>query len=386
MASKAIELIAESSKLTQRINELRSAEERSAEETSELDKNTSRWNEAQVELRAAVAMENEKAETHQHEGGDAEHRERVELRSKAKLGNYLVSALRGRALTGAEAELAAAARVDGIPLELWDTEKRADIVTGAPGTTGVNLDTIRPQVFANTIASKLGVDMPRVESGTYATATISTGLSASARVKSAVQDSTAAAFTVSTASPKSISARLSVTLEDIAAVGTDSFESALRENLALVLSNELDNQAINGDGSAPNLSGIFQALDDPTAAPTAIADLRRLRRCSRGRHRRTVGEHPQGRDDCLRARDLREGSLDVPDREQLQRRVERSRLRHGEHGRTVDEQADARRRHLHGRGQCPASHLVPDVSVVPQHGRRLLAHGNLPPLECGQHR
>ena len=34
---------------------------------------------------------------------------------------------------------------------------------------------------------------------------------------------------------------------------------------------ELDKQAINGDGQAPNLSGIFQRLTDPTA-PTAVAD------------------------------------------------------------------------------------------------------------------
>ena len=78
-------------------------------------------------------------------------------------------------------------------------------------------------------------------------------------------------MTVSTATPKRVSARLELTLEDIAAVGQANFESALRQNLAMALSDELDDQAINGDGSAPNLSGIFNALTDPTAAPTAVA-------------------------------------------------------------------------------------------------------------------
>ena len=78
-------------------------------------------------------------------------------------------------------------------------------------------------------------------------------------------DSTAATFTVSTATPKRISARLSIAIEDIAAVGQANYESALRENLSLVLSDELDKQMINGTGSGANLIGIFQRLTDPSA-------------------------------------------------------------------------------------------------------------------------
>ena len=55
------------------------------------------------------------------------------------------------------------------------------------------------------------------------------------------------------------------------AVGQANFESVLRENLSLVLSDELDDQAIHGNGTAPNLTAIFQRLTDPTA-PTAVAD------------------------------------------------------------------------------------------------------------------
>ena len=45
-------------------------------------------------------------------------------------------------------------------------EQRA--VTPAPGTVGINLDPIRPAVFANSIAPRLGIEMPRVMSGTFA--------------------------------------------------------------------------------------------------------------------------------------------------------------------------------------------------------------------------
>ena len=184
---------------------------------------------------------------------------------------------------GAESELQAAAGVSGhgIPLELWDVpierrdgegERETRAITPSPGTTGVNLDPIRPAVFANSIAPRLGIEMPRVKSGTFASGTITTSQSATALAKSAAAVGAAGAITVTTATPKRISARLELTLEDIATVGQANFESILRENLALALSDQLDDQVISGNGTAPNLSGIFQGLTDPTAAPTAVAD------------------------------------------------------------------------------------------------------------------
>ena len=227
---------------------------------------------------AVVALEDEEkeAETRAANEPDAEQRERIELRSKAMLTGYLRAALEGRQVDGAEAELRSAAGVSGIPLEIWDlpqpTEQRqTDAATTAPGTTGVNLDRIRPAVFANSIAPRLGIEMPRVMSGTYASATISTSLTAGAKAKGADQDSTAAGFTVTSVTPKIISARLSIQIEDVAAVGQANFESILRENLSLVLSDELDKQTINGNGTAPNLTGIFQRLADPATAPSAVA-------------------------------------------------------------------------------------------------------------------
>ena len=212
------------------------------------------------------------------DGLDAEARERVELRSKANVSNYLRAFARGRVVDGAESELCAAASVTigAIPIEIWDTpapeqrnggaEQRA--TAAVPGTVGVNLDPIRPQVFATSIAARLGIDMPRVASGTYATATISTSQSASAHAKASAASGVAGAMTVTTATPKRVSARLELAMEDIAAVGQANFESILRQNLALVLSDELDDQAINGDGTAPNLTGMFNRLTAP-AAPAA---------------------------------------------------------------------------------------------------------------------
>ena len=205
---------------------------------------------------------------------DAAARERLDLRGRASVTSYLLAALSGRQVDGAEAELRSAAKIgNGIPLEIFDTETetRQDAATVAPGMTGVNLDAIRPAVFAASIAPMLGIEMPRVESGSYASATISTSLTAGAQVAGAEAHATAAGFTVTSVTPKRISARLGIRIEDVAAVGQANFESILRENLSLVLSDALDSQVINGDGTSPNLAGIFAGLTDPTD-PTTVAD------------------------------------------------------------------------------------------------------------------
>ena len=107
--------------------------------------------------------------------------------------------------------------------------------------------------------------------GTYATGTITTSATADAVAKSADVPEEAAAFGVTTTTPKRVGASLNLAAEDIAAVGQANFESVLRQHISLVLSTELDRQMLNGDGMNDDLTGIFQRLTDPTAAPTAVA-------------------------------------------------------------------------------------------------------------------
>ena len=265
--------------LTAQINHAVSAgDEAKPEDLTALDKANETIKGLEIRFRSAVQKEDEEDREAKlnDKGGDAEQRERIELRSKASLGKFLLAALGGKSVDGPEAELRAAAGLsDGIPIELWDTpqtEQRAgDAATGAPSTVGVNLAPIQPAIFANSIAPRLGIQMPRVASGTYASATISTSLSAAAKEQGSAQESTAAGFTVSSVTPKRVSARLSIQIEDVAAVGQANFESALRENLSLALSDELDKQAITGDGTAPNLAGILKGLTDPTD-PGSVVD------------------------------------------------------------------------------------------------------------------
>ena len=232
------------------------------------------------ERRSALALaEGGETEETTETGGapDAETRERLELVGRSSLTRYFRGIARGRLLDGAEGELREAVECEPneIPFELFEPpaaegERRA--VTPAPGTVGVNLQPIRPAVFAPSVLPRLGVDMPSVPSGTYAEGRISTSQTAEPKEKSAAIAATTGAITVSTTTPHRIAARLELTLEDIAAIGQANFESMLRQNTALALSDELDGQGLGGDGTDANLRGIFAALAAATAPGADVAD------------------------------------------------------------------------------------------------------------------
>ena len=256
-----------------RLAELAGLDELTPELRAELDTLGTTHQDTESQLRAAIAADGDA--TH---GGDPtvdpEVRERLELRGRASFGRYLHAALTGAQISGAEAEFQSACGVPGIPLDLFEQDRpvevRADAASGVPATgAGATLAPIQPYVFAQSIAPMLGIEMPSVGSGAYSEMTISTALTAGAKAKETAQDSTAAVLTATTATPRSIRARLTLNLEDIAAIGQANFESALRQNAGAALSDGLDNQAINGDGSAPNISGLIGQLTDP-ATPGAL--------------------------------------------------------------------------------------------------------------------
>ena len=275
----AQKILLEMSRVRSRLNEIAGLEgdDFTDEVRTEAKGLQAEYGDLEVRHRAAIIGEDEGETT--AAPPDAEGRERIELRSRASLARYLAAFTKGRAPDGAEAELSAAAEAgEDIPLEMWDTaapeagEVETRAVTGAPSTVGVNFDRIFPALFAASIAPRLGIAMPRVKSGTFATATISTSTTAAAKSKGEDAPATAAAFTVATATPKRVSAMLELAAEDLAAVGIGNFEASLRENLALALSDELDKQVLSGDGSAPNLTGLFKRLTDPEAPEAGVVD------------------------------------------------------------------------------------------------------------------
>ena len=249
-----------------------------------------------LEVRHQAAIVGEPKEAKTPVTGDAELRERVELRSKARLSNFVIAAMRGRRVDGVEAELSDACEARGdIPFELFEPDPRDAVVnivgangieqvhyragpggieerdvTSAPGTVGVNVAPIQPHIFAPSIAAYMGIDMPMVGSGTFSQARINAALTADSKAKGGEIAATEATFATSTATPKRISARLEMLAEDIAAAGVSNFESALRQNLTMALSAELDDQMINGDGSGNDLEGLIEALTAAGADGTTL--------------------------------------------------------------------------------------------------------------------
>ena len=133
----------------------------------------------------------------------------------------------------------------GIPAKVW--KRGRSVKTGLSiacshqrrAPSGINMDPIQPAVFAPSIAEKLMIEMPMVESGTYATGTISQSVTGDAVAKSADVPQTAGTVTVGTTGPHRVGANLALAVEDIAQIGTANFESMFRSNVSMALSAEL---------------------------------------------------------------------------------------------------------------------------------------------------
>ena len=264
----------------QRAIELSREDTLTDETRGELDQIEARAADHERQIRAArLAVEDEDAAATIDKStapADAEQRERIELRSRARFGTYLAAALQGRLPGGAEAEYGAAcgAPAGHIPLDLFEADRpevRADAASEAPTTgLGATLAPIQPFVFSESIAPRLGIAMPQTGTGAYSEATITTSLTAGARGKGVAFESTAAALTTVTANPRRIATRLTIQAEDVAQIGVANFESALRANAVSRLSDEYDRQCISGDGQAPNVNGLINQLTNP-ADPTEVA-------------------------------------------------------------------------------------------------------------------
>ena len=278
--TNAQKLTIRQSEIRQKLNELLAVADRSDEQAAELESLTGEMQKLEPELRAAIAAEPPATTTAVPDGLDPETRERIELRGRASFGRMLFGLVRGRPVSdGAEHEYRESLGVgdDEIPLDIFEVDRPAPAreeraLTPAPTSgTGVNLQPIQPFVFSPSIAGRLNISMPSAASGAFAEMTITTALPAAPKAKGGAADGTAGALTAVTATPRRISARMTVAIEDVALVGVANFESALRQNVSMALSDEYDDQCINGNGTAPNVEGLIAQLTDPTN-PTAVAD------------------------------------------------------------------------------------------------------------------
>ena len=230
----------------------------------------------QVEEQRVASLEIETLESEQAEKStngtnpDPEERERLEILGKARLGNALRAVMDGRPLQGAENELRSAYGLSGdheIPHELFEPREAKDqrAATDAPATgTQVNEQPVQPFIYKEGVAGFLGIDMPQVGGGTASHPVLTTGTPAGMKAKGAAADETAAAFTISTSTPKRVTGSFRVRVEDMALF--PQLEDSLRRDIPQSLSNAVEEQLLNGDGVAPNINGLLQRLTDPDEA------------------------------------------------------------------------------------------------------------------------
>ena len=130
------------SKIREELSTLSGKESLDETETKRLPEAETEYRQAETQLRAAIIAEPEEQKKEGPKAPDSEQREKAELRSKARAGDWITAAITGRTVSGASAEFAASVDVnEGIPLALFETEKREQVetrdTTPAPTTTPI---------------------------------------------------------------------------------------------------------------------------------------------------------------------------------------------------------------------------------------------------------
>ena len=118
------------------------------------------------------------------------------------------------------------------------------------------------RVFTRSIAARLGVAMPSVPVGAANYPIMTSGTAASMAADGTAIDAGAGAFTGFTMEPVRLTA--AYLFNSRQTLHLRNFEEVLRRDLSAVMTDAMDNQIVNGNGVAPNVSGFLHELPDPT--------------------------------------------------------------------------------------------------------------------------
>ena len=262
--------------LTGRLNALETREKRTDDETRE-------YEQLQVEERASTAsmitLESAvNAETKAGEvvtpTGDPEQRERLELRSKARVTDFIVARLRGQPVTGASLEYSQAEGCEGAipPSLLREPETRADAATLAPATHPTMPNQIQGYAYPPPIHEYVGVQVVPQAEGDAAYPVVSTALTGGMVAAGVAGDSAAAALTITKhAADRRLQTRLTLRREDLAAYSQT--EAAWKMNLVQEQAATLDAQVLTGDDSSPNLDGLQHQVTITAESTSTTFDL-----------------------------------------------------------------------------------------------------------------
>ena len=281
MATRLQKLQLRQSELRSQMGEILDKEDRGDEDRTKLSELSREMRSLEGDLQAALLIEEEpKQETRETGGGeDAESKELDGLLQRASILPYFGEAVSQRDVGGVEHEVRQAllgdeARGGLVPFEMLlpdGREERVDTATtvAAAARTPGSQASVLQRVFTKSIAAMNKVSMPMVEVGQANFPVLASGTTAAMVNAGTAHDATAATFTGFSLDPVRLSARYVFRYEDVAKLR--NYESVLRRDLTATMTDAMDGQIINGDGSAPNVSGFLAELtapSDPGAATT----------------------------------------------------------------------------------------------------------------------
>ena len=261
-----------------RLNELSGLDELTPELRSEIEALTAEL--PDVELRYAAAVTSEATDAAaaaiaEQDGGEST--EKRALLRRAKLAHYIKASIDQRGVDPAsvEGELAAAYGCPGfVPLEVFGPVETRDI-TPAPDTGNAQQQAAPlPNIFKRSIGDFLGVSMPTVATGAASFPVLSTSVTSAPKAKGAPAPATAGVYTPHVVTPKRITGSIEITREDQAVM--IGLEASLRSDLGSSMTDQYNDQLLNGDGTSPNLNGLLAQLTDPAAPATGVEDWARL--------------------------------------------------------------------------------------------------------------
>ena len=261
----------EQSKLRETINRLLGLAEMTEEQRGELSVATERATALEVELRAAILVEPEVTIT---EGVDAEARERLELRSKSQVVNYVKSAVEMRSVSGQEAEYNAALGMgaDQFPLELLAPEQRQTTDTDTSTNQGTWLD----RLFDQAAAQYLGVTFTSVPAGVSSHPVTTAGASASQQAKSEAASAAAWTIGVVTMEPKRNAVHAIFSIEDAQRIGP-GLEDALQRDLRMALTEGIDRAIFKGDSGPAGTGADIVGLQTAAISESTLSQSNKLK-------------------------------------------------------------------------------------------------------------
>ncbi len=275
------ELRTKASAWSGRQSELNLVDELSDVQKTELREIEQGWSDLQLQIRTAATVCEQEEEEQRAAGaeavkpeGDAEQRERAELRSKVRIGRYVGFAMSEQMADGAEAEFNAALgiaegkRGTRFPLELLapPVETRAATNVETTVTPRRWLD----RLFAMTAMERVGITMESVAAGVASFPVTTAGASAAQRQRSTDAAADAAwTLSVTEMKPKRNATRLVFSIEDEARI--PGLEAGLTRDLKKALLEGVDRAAFLGDSTASGSDADIVGLNTATIDEVEIS-------------------------------------------------------------------------------------------------------------------